>query len=632
MAIFHLHVEPKKRQCERSSILGSAAYRAAVRLTDARGQVFDFRRKTGVLETQLFLPPQTPPKLRSLQGLWRAVEAAEPAKGRATWAQEVEVALPVELSHEEHEAIIWDFVRPHVEAGHCVQVSYEDDGGGNPHAHILISARKLGSDGQWLEKEKTRTVYANCYVDGKPSFDSSLPTGPETRIPRLDAQGQQIVQLRPGRTPQPQWERVKVSKPQNDLFDKSTLQRWRAEWAGCVNRRLLEHGLPLIDHRSYKKRGIDRIPQRHLGPWATQLEKRGQRSRRGDWNRAVRRLNALQASRQAREEALEAAAAKKAQRQAWQREIQEQIADQRFGDAIFMALCDDAAMRTLWIELDRIERQLALKKLQKSCSQGKAESAAKPLVSRLVAGLFEAAVAPALEAERKAQEEARKAALEAAQKAKEEAAKAAQEKAQAEAKTKEAKAPEEAQKSDQEKAGAAQPEAQAKKAAEAEQKAAQEKPKAAQKATEHREYSSALATATAFSFGAAAQASAKEKPQAKPQPEAPKLEPREALLQQVREAARKAAEAEKAREKAASEQLAQKKAEEEQRAAQEWAERERQRKAEEEAAWAEVDAAGAQWVARFEAEWAEEAEEQAEQRPQPQQQEPQQERRKGRAR
>lgn len=426
MAIFHLHVEPKKRQCERSSILGAAAYRAAVRLTDKAGQVFDFRRKKGVLETQYFLPPQAPAKLRSLQGLWRAVEAAEPAKGRATWAQEVEVSLPVELTHEEHKEIISDFIRPLVETGYCVQASYEDDGGGNPHVHILISARKLGPDGQWQEREKTRTVYANTVgVDGKPAFDASFPTGPETRIPRLDKDGQQIVQLRPGRAPQPQWERVKVRKPKDDLFDKETLIRWRKEWAGCVNRRLQEHGLPLIDHRSLKEQGIDRFPQRHLGSWATQLEKRGQRSRRGDWNRAVRRLNALQSARQAREQALEAAAKSKAQRQAWQAEIQEQIADQRLATSVFMALCDDPTMRQIWLALDSWERKLALQKLEKSRSLGRAESSAEPMVSRLVVGLFESCVAPALEPERKAQEAARKA--EAERKAQEAACKVEEE-------------------------------------------------------------------------------------------------------------------------------------------------------------------------------------------------------------
>ena len=41
----------------------------------------------------------------------------------------------------------------------------------------------------------------------------------------------------------------------------------------------------LVDHRSYKRRGIDKIPSVHLGPAASQMEKRGIRTDKGEVNR-----------------------------------------------------------------------------------------------------------------------------------------------------------------------------------------------------------------------------------------------------------------------------------------------------------------------------------------------------------
>ena len=38
----------------------------------------------------------------------------------------------------------------------------------------------------------------------------------------------------------------------------------------------------LVDHRSYKRQGIDKIPSVHMGPAASQMEKRGIRTDKGE--------------------------------------------------------------------------------------------------------------------------------------------------------------------------------------------------------------------------------------------------------------------------------------------------------------------------------------------------------------
>ena len=51
--------------------------------------------------------------------------------------------------------------------------------------------------------------------------------------------------------------------------------------------------LPLVDHRSYKRQGIDKIPSVHLGPAASQMEKRGIRTDKGEVNRQIAADNKL---------------------------------------------------------------------------------------------------------------------------------------------------------------------------------------------------------------------------------------------------------------------------------------------------------------------------------------------------
>ena len=60
------------------------------------------------------------------------------------------------------------------------------------------------------------------------------------------------------------------------------------------NRALEAAGQPaLVDHRSYKRQGIDKIPSVHLGPAASQMEKRGIRTDKGEVNRQIAADNKL---------------------------------------------------------------------------------------------------------------------------------------------------------------------------------------------------------------------------------------------------------------------------------------------------------------------------------------------------
>ena len=79
-----------------------------------------------------------------------------------------------------------------------------------------------------------------------------------------------------------------------DWNDKGNVEIWRAAWAAYTNRALEAAGQPaLVDHRSYKRQGIDKIPSVHLGPAASQMEKRGIRTDKGEVNRQIAADNKL---------------------------------------------------------------------------------------------------------------------------------------------------------------------------------------------------------------------------------------------------------------------------------------------------------------------------------------------------
>ena len=89
-----------------------------------------------------------------------------------------------------------------------------------------------------------------------------------------------------------------------ELDDKNTggqeVRHIREYAAAVINAALERAGLDeRVDHRSFKDRGIERVPSEHLGVEAAAMERRGEKTGRGDRNREVsernQRIEALQA-------------------------------------------------------------------------------------------------------------------------------------------------------------------------------------------------------------------------------------------------------------------------------------------------------------------------------------------------
>jgi len=220
----------------------------------------DYTRKGGIVHAEIMLPAHAPPEFADRSTLWNSVEQIEKARD-SQLAREIEAALPRELSREQQLALVRAYVKDNfVDKGMCADFAIHDKGTGNPHVHIMLTVRPLKENGAWGAK---------C----RKAYD-------------LDENGQRIPDGKGG------WKNHREDT--TDWNDKGNVEIWRAAWAACTNRALESAGRPeRIDHRSYKRQGIDKIPSVHLGPAASQMEKRGIRTDKGEVNRQIAADNKL---------------------------------------------------------------------------------------------------------------------------------------------------------------------------------------------------------------------------------------------------------------------------------------------------------------------------------------------------
>ena len=252
MALYHLHVGQIKRSAGRSAV-ECAAYRAGEKLySEYYGLVSDYTRKGGVVHSEILLPPHAPREYADRQTLWNAVEEAERNRN-AQLAYSFDIALQNEFSLDENIALARQFLRDNfvsrgMIADFAVHQPDKDDGIANPHFHVMCPIRPLNPDGTWGAKQ--RRVYR---ADGK--FDA---------VPTTD------------------W-----GKPE-------TLEAWREAWAALCNAKFEEKGLPCrIDHRSYKRQGVEQVPTVHEGVAVRQMEAKGIVTDKGEHNQWIKSATAM---------------------------------------------------------------------------------------------------------------------------------------------------------------------------------------------------------------------------------------------------------------------------------------------------------------------------------------------------
>ena len=79
-----------------------------------------------------------------------------------------------------------------------------------------------------------------------------------------------------------------------DWNEQDKAEEWRKMWANITNKHLEENSIQeKVDHRSYQRQGIEQIPTIHLGVSATQMEKKGIATDRGNINREIKYQNMI---------------------------------------------------------------------------------------------------------------------------------------------------------------------------------------------------------------------------------------------------------------------------------------------------------------------------------------------------
>ena len=240
MAIFIASTKSISRG-QGQSVVASASYRAGVELEDKRyGKTHDYSKRNGVMSADIILPTSLKNAGATIERgeLWNMAESAENRKD-ARVGREWLVNLPYELSEEDRKELAHTFSQALADRYNVIAdcaihqpTQYEVEKRGadarNFHAHILLTTRQaeLSKDNKIILTEKS-------------TAELSDKKRRELGLERMSEEVKNVRQL---------WERV-------------------------ANEKLAEHGLNLIDCRSYKEQGIDIEPQLKMGSVATKLER-----------------------------------------------------------------------------------------------------------------------------------------------------------------------------------------------------------------------------------------------------------------------------------------------------------------------------------------------------------------------
>jgi ATP-dependent exoDNAse (exonuclease V) alpha subunit len=246
--MYHLSVKPVSRSSGRSAT-AAIAYRTAEKIIDERtNQLHDYTKKQGVVHEEILLPPNSPDWANDREKLWNAAEAAEKRKD-ARVAREYEVAIPKELTKEQGIELVRDFGkviqdRYGVAVDIAVHKDHARDWQGEKkdfegyHAHVMTTTRKMEKEGLGEKAD----------IELSDSKRASLGLGKGS----------------------------------------DEIEKVREMWEFSANKHLeMANQEKRIDRRSLKEQGIEREPTQHLGPHATSMERRGEKTDIGDINRSI---------------------------------------------------------------------------------------------------------------------------------------------------------------------------------------------------------------------------------------------------------------------------------------------------------------------------------------------------------
>ncbi|HHW3676492.1 TPA: Ti-type conjugative transfer relaxase TraA [Legionella pneumophila] len=156
MAIAFAQVSIHSRAKGHSAIAASS-YRSGVKLYDTRtGITHDYSNRHDVIYSDILLPEGSPEAFSDREFLWNQAELAE-KRCDAQVCKDIVLALPKELDLVQQIELARRFAQTHfVDQGIPADIAIHDHHDGNPHAHILITTRRLEKTG--FSKYKARDL------------------------------------------------------------------------------------------------------------------------------------------------------------------------------------------------------------------------------------------------------------------------------------------------------------------------------------------------------------------------------------------------------------------------------------------------------------------------------------------
>jgi hypothetical protein len=244
MAIYHLSMQIISRSKGQSAV-AAAAYRSGEKLHDERTDEHKFYARNVQPENMILTPSNAPEWMKDRNRLWNEVEKVEKRKD-SQLARELNIALPIELNHDQQKELIQSFAQNEfVQKGMVADIAIHRDDANNPHAHIMLTMRNIDENGFGKKNRDWNADFANAKEN--------------TRGYVKNSEGCLSI---------------------------------REQWANYVNQALEQaKSKERITHLSHKKRGLEVLPTIHLGHVAHDMEKKGKQSDRGQINRERQEYN-----------------------------------------------------------------------------------------------------------------------------------------------------------------------------------------------------------------------------------------------------------------------------------------------------------------------------------------------------
>lgn len=312
MAIYHFKVKIINRKSGRSAV-ASAAYRSGEKLVNEYdGLEHDYTKKHWIEYKEIILPECAPNEYKDRNTLWNAVEKIEKSN-MARLSREFEIALPVELTQEQQIEVLQKFIKDEIiPLNLCADICIHnppvmndykqpiDDTGHptkekdkmifrNPHAHVMVTMRPLDSNGKWEKKSEVEYICKRGNEEKRftaNEYNKEKYNGWEKQYKYVNgkakvwlpkSEGEALGLERVNRSPRTT-KGGRINPNVSYINDKARVFEWREHWEDVVNEKFKELGLDIsIDHRSLKDQGRDELPAHHMGPQATNIERRAER-------------------------------------------------------------------------------------------------------------------------------------------------------------------------------------------------------------------------------------------------------------------------------------------------------------------------------------------------------------------